>query len=585
MAPIVIRSQPGVIRDTTRFNCAAHTDAIWCRWGTSGLPEKIRGYRRLSESLLGPATAIHRFSRNGETYFHVGSSQGIQQIRVNAAGVVTSVVNRTPSVLSTNSQYAWHFAVMYDPVVSNNASIIAHSPINLDQMDTDTQRPAFFGDMTGSGALVPVSAPVGVNATTVATVTGDTTNGSNVITNLSSTTALRYGQTITGSGIPAGAYIASVDSATQITLATGKNATATAGGVTLTSSVGGSCGGIVALYPYLFFYGSSGRILHSTPQNFNDFWGTGSNEAYITGQKIVRAMSTRGGSGNNPTGLFWSLDSLIRASFVGGDSIFNFDTVSDAITVMSPRSIVEYDGAHFWLGVDRFYLYAGTVRELPNAHNLDYLLKNINEAYKSRSFAFRNARHGEIWFCVPLEASEWPNHAFVFNVRGNFWYDTPLPESGRSAAEPALTFPYPVMSGVDATEGGNYKFWQHETGVDKVDGGVVEPIRSYFQTGDISLLEGQQPQDKEVQVLKIEPDFQQAGEMSVTVIGNVNARAQTVEETAVTFTDDPDQRETIVHVKATRRQMRFRFESNTQGGDYRAGKTLAHIAPASGRST
>jgi len=582
MAPIIIRSQPGVMRDTTRFNCTAHTDALWCRW-MNGFPHKIGGYRSLSEALAGPATAIHRFSRDGETYFHIGTSQGIQQIRVNAAGVVTSVVDRTPSIISANDQYAWHFAVMYDPVVNNAASIIAHSAVNLDQMDTDTQRPAFFGALTGTDDLVPISAPVGSDSSTVASVTGTTSNGSAVVTSVSATTALRYGQTITGTGIPANTYILSVDSASQITLSA--NATASNVGTTLTSSVGGSCGGIVALYPYLFFHGSSGRILHSTPNSFNDFWGTGSNEAYITGQKIVKGLSTRGGSGNNPSGLFWSLDSLIRCSFVGGDSIFNFDTVSDAITVMSPRSIIEYDGVHFWLGVDRFYMYAGAVREVPNQFNLDYLLDNINETYKTRSFAFRNSRYGEIWWCVPLGASQWPNHAFVFNVRGNFWYDTPLPESGRSAAESALTFPYPVMGGVDATAGGNYKFWQHETGTDKVDGSSQEPIRSYFQTGDISLLEGQQPQDKAIQVLKIEPDFDQTGDMSVTVLGNANARAQTVEEDAVTFTDDPDQRETIVQVKATRRQMRFRFESNTPGGDYRAGKIIAHIGPSDGRST
>jgi hypothetical protein len=584
MAPIIIRSQPGVMRDVTRFNCAAHTDSLWCRW-ENGLPRKIRGYRRLSETLGAPATAIHRFSRDGETYFHVGTEQGIQQIRVNAAGVVTGVADRTPAVIAANPQYAWHFAVMYDPVVSNNASIIAHSAVNLDEMDTDTQRPAFFGELTATGALAPISAPVGADGTVVATFTGNTTNGSNVITNVSSIAGLRYGQTVTGAGIPSGSYIASVDSATQITLAAGKDATATATGVSLTASVGGSCGGIVALYPYLFFYGSSGRIQHSTAANFNDFWSNGSNEAYITGQKIVRAMSTRGGAGTSPTGLFWSLDSLIRASFVGGDTIFNFDTVSDAITVMSPRSIVEYDGAHFWLGVDRFYMYAGALRELPNPFNLDYLLDNINNDYKSRSFAFRNSRYGEIWFCVPLGTSQWPNHAFVFNVRGNFWYDTPLPENGRSAAEPALTFPYPVMSGVVPNDGGSYKFWQHETGVDKIDGAVVDPIRSYYQTGDISLLEGQQPQDKAIQVLHIEPDFAQAGNMSVTVVGNSNARAQTVEEQPVTFTDSPDQRETIVHLKATRRQMRFRFESNVQGGDYRAGKIVAHIAPSDGRAT
>lgn len=60
---------------------------------------------------------------------------------------------------------------------------------------------------------------------------GTTTVGSPVVTGISSTSALSPGDTITGTGIPAGATIKSVDSATQITL--NENATA-AGTVALT---------------------------------------------------------------------------------------------------------------------------------------------------------------------------------------------------------------------------------------------------------------------------------------------------------------------------------------------------------------
>ena len=583
MPPVLIRSNPGVMRDTTRFNTGSHTDALWARWGADGLPRKISGYRRITDSLDGIATGLHRFSRNGETYFHIGTSAGIQQVRINGAGAISSIINRTPSITSANSAYAWKFQVMYDPVINNAASIIAHAAVNLNEMDVDTQGPAFFGDLTGSAALVPLSVPISESSTTITTVTGTTSNTFPEVTSVSATTALRFGQTVTGTGIPTGTYIASVDSASQITLSA--EATASNVGTTLTITTGGACGGIVALYPYLFMYGSSGRIRHSTSANFNDFWTLGSNEAFITGQKIVQAMPTRGGAGNNPSGLFWSLDSLVRCNFVGGDAIFNFDVVSEGITVMSPRSIVEFDGVFYWLGSDRFFMYAGALREVQNTFNLDYLFANLNQTYKSRSFAYRNSRHGEIWWCVPLGVSTWPNHAFVYNVKGNFWYDTPLPESGRSCAEPALTFPYPIMGGVDLVSGAaTYPLWQHEYGTDKVEGVSVTPIRSYFQTGDITLLEGQQPMNKELQVVEIEPDFVQTGDMTVTVVGNANSRAVTVENDPVTFSDDPEARNTTVNVKQTRRQMRFRFESNTAGGDYKAGKILAHLNPTGGRS-
>jgi hypothetical protein len=64
------------------------------------------------------------------------------------------------------------------------------------------------------------------------TPTGDVTNTSFTITNMSSLTGLAVGMGISGTGIPANSVIASIDSATQITIS--KAATATNTGVTLT---------------------------------------------------------------------------------------------------------------------------------------------------------------------------------------------------------------------------------------------------------------------------------------------------------------------------------------------------------------
>ncbi|MCK4983290.1 MAG: collagen-like protein, partial [Victivallaceae bacterium] len=64
------------------------------------------------------------------------------------------------------------------------------------------------------------------------TPTGDTTSGSAVITNISSTTGLAAGMLVTGTGIAADSAIVSIDSGTQITLS--ENATATGTTITLT---------------------------------------------------------------------------------------------------------------------------------------------------------------------------------------------------------------------------------------------------------------------------------------------------------------------------------------------------------------
>jgi hypothetical protein len=63
------------------------------------------------------------------------------------------------------------------------------------------------------------------------TLSGNTTNGSPIVSGISSTSNLEADMYVTGAGIPAGTKILTVDSATQVTLDT--NATATASGVSL----------------------------------------------------------------------------------------------------------------------------------------------------------------------------------------------------------------------------------------------------------------------------------------------------------------------------------------------------------------
>jgi hypothetical protein len=71
-----------------------------------------------------------------------------------------------------------------------------------------------------------------VNVGKIITQNGNTTSGSAVISGLTNTSKMDVGMQVSGTGIPVGAEIESVDSATQITLT--DNATATSTGVAIT---------------------------------------------------------------------------------------------------------------------------------------------------------------------------------------------------------------------------------------------------------------------------------------------------------------------------------------------------------------
>ena len=359
----------------------------------------------------------------------------------------------------------------------------------------------------------------------------------------------------------------------------------TATGALVDTGAAEESGGIAAIAPSLFKFGTAGHIAWSVPNAPADFAGTGSGEAWVTPAKIIRGLPLRSG-GNGPAGIFWSLDSLIRGSFVGSTAgYWAFDTLAGEISVLSSRCIIEYDGNYYWLGVDRAQMFNGVTREVQNNFNMDWFLNNLNFTQRQKVFAFKVPRYGEIWWCFPKGSSTECDHAIIYNLRENCWYDTALPEGGRSVGLYAKVYNKPFMVGVEDDSG--FTMWQHETGVNKVNGADIKPVTANFQTNEISLVAlDDQPKDKTLRVSRVEPDFVQAGDLTVTVKGRANARAANIDSPPFTIPAvASNSEEQTTPLTFTRRLMSFKFESNTVDGDFYMGKTIAHIEEADGRVT
>ena len=353
----------------------------------------------------------------------------------------------------------------------------------------------------------------------------------------------------------------------------------------VTPPVGGNVsGGVVVLHPYLFAFGGDGNIAWAA-SGTTDFAAAGSGIVRATGQKIVKGIPLRGGSGASPAGLFWSLDSVIRATFVGGSAVFQFDTLSTQGSIISPNSVIDYDGIYFWCAVDRFMMFNGVVREVPNNMNVNWFFDNINKTYAQKVFAVKYPRWGEIWWHFPFGDATECTHAVIYNVRENTWYDTELPNGGRSAGAFTQEYANPLLTGVEEGNFG-YTLWRHDYGVNEVNGVFINSIPSYFETADISFI-AQQGANKVVRCSMIEPDFVQAGEMSMQITGRANARAKNVEGDIRTFPETATSvggGEQVIELQGNnqRREFRLKFSSNVIDGDYQMGQIIAHFEPGDG---
>ncbi len=344
------------------------------------------------------------------------------------------------------------------------------------------------------------------------------------------------------------------------------------------ASVRSVSGGVVSLSPFIMSFGNAGQIGYS---GIND--PATVSDAFVTPQKVVKGLPLRG-AGTGPAGIFWSLDSVLRGTFVGGATQWQFDTLSSESSILSSQGVVEYDGIYYWLGVDRMLMFNGVVRDIPNIWNLNDFFDNLNFAHRQKVFAYKVPRFGEIWWCYPRGNATECTHAIIYNVIGGFWYDTRLPDEGRTAGIYAKVYEKPFMVDNELVTDAGYTLWQHETGTDKIQSNSVQPVPSFYETSEISMLTEEQSVDKSLRCARIEPDFVQSGPMTVQVKGRNNARSKVKEGELFTFQDEadtpPDQ---TVKTKDVRRLMSFRFESNVAGGHYEAGETLAHLEPADGR--
>jgi hypothetical protein len=115
---------------------------------------------------------------------------------------------------------------------------------------------------------------------------------------------------------------------------------------------------------------------------------------------------------------------------------------------MSSNAVVEMDGIFFWMGVDRFYMYGGAVKVLPNDKNVNWLFNNLNYSQRQKVWATKIPRYNEIWFFYPRGTATECTDAIIYNVKDQLWYDAGSAVGARrSCGYTTELFPTPIWAG------------------------------------------------------------------------------------------------------------------------------------------
>jgi hypothetical protein len=469
-----IDTAAGIQRDGTVFDMNFYTAGKWVRF-QRGRPRKIWGYRAIVTDAHGYSRGIYVNSVDGFNQVFNGYNNGLEEVVIdnNGIGAGTNQINLGAPILTlntlvggsayTNGTYtgvsltggtgtgAKATIVVAGNVVSTVTVTTAGTYYQVG--DTLSATAASIGG-TGSGFSIKVA----------------TTNGTFIPSdlNLWQFDSMFDSQ---GSGnqlliAHAGQNLAQIDAIVNTSVFAGPidglnmAPLSDTTGTSPSGDIISVSGGVVVLHPYVFVYGDNGLIKNCVAGNPYNWNGEDANETNVASTKIVKGLPVRGGS-NAPSGLFWSLDSLIRVSYapttvtVGGSPrtfYWRYDIITSQSSILSSQSVIEYDGIYYWCGVDRFLLYNGVVKEIKNNFNQNYFFDNLNYQQRQKVWAQKVPRFGEIWWFYPSGDSTECNDAVIYNVREDVWYDAGgALGARRTAGFFSQVFKYPINAGEDLT--------------------------------------------------------------------------------------------------------------------------------------
>ena len=237
--------------------------------------------------------------------------------------------------------------------------------------------------------------------------------------------------------------------------------------------------------------------------------------------------------------------SVYSMQFIGSPLTFGLNLINERSGLIGPKAAVTAATGVFFMSYGNFYLYNGTVQELPcSVHNYVFSDLNQNQAYKIQ--AFTNNEHNEVGWFYPSSSSEEIDRYVIYNTQQKIWYYGQLTRTVwlDSGVEP---FPQAADSGY---------IYQHEIGFDN-DGTAMTNV--FVESADFDLGDG----DRFTQIQALIPDIkflQDANAGSLNIVTKVrNFPGDTLTTDSTSEVTSSTQK---VNLRARGRQAVVRFESN-----------------------
>jgi hypothetical protein len=241
----------------------------------------------------------------------------------------------------------------------------------------------------------------------------------------------------------------------------------------------------------LIRWSSQGDYYNWTPDDTNQ-----ANYVRLShGSKIVTSLQSR------QEILVWTDSTLYSLQYAGPPSVWNPQLLGDNLSIAGPNAAALASGVTYWMGVDKFYKYAGTVQTL-RCDLRQFIYNDINLAQSSQILATTNEGFNEVWFFYCSSGStvidRYVTYNYVENNGEGVWAYGTL---GRTAWLDSGLRNYPIA----ATYSNNIV--NHEYGLDNNETDTALPIYAKISTTEFDIDDG----DRFGFVRRILPDLTFSG--------------------------------------------------------------------------
>jgi len=178
--------------------------------------------------------------------------------------------------------------------------------------------------------------------------------------------------------------------------------------------------------------------------------------------------------------LVWTDAALYSLQYLGPPVVWGSQLLGDNISIASSRAVALASGITYWMGIDKFYMYDGSVKTL-RCDLRQYVFSDLNQAQYEQVFSGTNEGFNEVWWWYCSSGSNTIDKYVVYNYGEDVWYYGSM---ARTAWLDTALRRYPTA----ATYSNNLV--EHEYGLNDNESGTPAAIDAYITSSEFDIGDG-----------------------------------------------------------------------------------------------